>query len=122
MMVLIHSWNRWLVLTALVLSLLTRGKGQRALMAVATFQFCLGLWLAWPYLVAFWSVPSAGLRVKELRFFGLEHPLMMVMVVGLIHAGAVRVLRGQARGLILQALALVLALAGIPWFRPLFRL
>jgi hypothetical protein len=71
---------------------------------------------------------GAAMKVRELRFFAVEHTLLMVLALILAHVGAVlakkgKTVAGQYRGAaVCFAVSLSLMLAGIPWWRPLFRL
>ena len=144
-----HSWLRWavLVLGALVLIFAARGvstgaswsaREQRlhqAFMGVLDTQFTLGallyLWLS-PITSAVFSNFGAAMKNPQLRFFGLEHAVTMLIAVGVAHIGKVRAQRKQGPAqtrsvLITQLLWLLLTLAAIPWpvldiGRPLFRM
>jgi hypothetical protein len=140
-----HSYVRWAVL-ALALAVLARAAiGWRrarpwttaderthvAFVAVVDTQLLLGLALyvfASPLSRAFVAAPSAALKDAVLRFFGLEHPVLMLSAVIVVHAGRAlsRRKHRHRRAAISVALALALVLAGIPWpslrhGRPLLR-
>ena len=63
--------------------------------------------------------------VADLRFFGLEHAVYMILAVILAHIGsALSKKAADSRGKFVRAaifygLALLLVLLGIPWGRPL---
>jgi hypothetical protein len=71
---------------------------------------------------------SAALQNREMRFFTLEHSVLMICFLALIHVGKVRIKRvpddhGKHRaGFIWWGFSILLLLAGIPWWRPLLRL
>jgi mono/diheme cytochrome c family protein len=70
---------------------------------------------------------GASMRVRELRFFGLEHPLQMFIAIGLVHMGQARARKAATdRGRFRWAagaftVATLLILTAIPWWRPLVR-
>jgi len=145
----VHSWLRWLALLLLVVVsaravhgwLGARDLGRRderlhvALIAAADTQLLVGLTLyAWasPLVRAFLADSGRAMHDSTLRFFGLEHPTMMVLGLALLHGGrraskraATGPLRHRRIALWNGAAILVFA-AGIPWpflpaGRPLFR-
>lgn len=141
---LLHSYNRWLVLVALIGALYMawtgwRGNRQwgsndmrvgRFLVVVATLQFLFGLVL---YVLpsglaqAALSNMRVAMETRELRVFGFEHPLQMVIAVGVIHLGwsrsrkAVENARKFRWAAVCYTLAAFIILTGIPWWRPLLR-
>jgi len=140
----IHDELRWLVLlSSLVaviaaLSGLLGGRPFRPLglvtgvvfISVMDLQFLLGLILCFlsPWVAQFWSSPAAAMKVRDARFFGMEHGLIMLIALALAHIGAAWSKRAgndakaYRTSLICFSLSLVLILAGIPWWRPLFRI
>ena len=68
---------------------------------------------------------GAAMGVADLRFFGLEHAIYMVLAVILAHVGsalAKKATESRAKFMrlaIFFGLALLLVLVGIPWGRPL---
>ena len=145
----LHSYLRWLVL-ALALVLLFRAfSGWRSARAwspvdervhagfVGTLdlQLLLGLLLyvgLSPITRAFLASPGASMKVSELRFFGVEHLLLMLIAIVIVHVARVRSkkrtdARLRQRGVFVSTLvALLLIFASIPWPfmhapRPLFR-
>ena len=64
---------------------------------------------------------------SDLRFFTIEHLLLMVIAIILAHVGSARVKKADTsnkkfkNAAIFFSLAFLLILAGIPWDRPLFR-
>jgi hypothetical protein len=144
----IHSWLRWVVL-ALGLAVLLAAFGgmrtgsawapkherlQKAFLAVLDTQFLLGL-LLWfflsPITAAARANMAAAMKDGQLRYFGVEHLLTMLIAVAVAHVGRVRARRREGRmryrsTVITQVLWLVLTLLAIPWpgldvARPLFR-
>ena len=68
---------------------------------------------------------GAAMGVADLRFFGLEHAIYMVLAVILAHVGSALAKKATesrakfVRLAIFYGLALLLVLLGIPWGRPL---
>ncbi len=64
---------------------------------------------------------GAAMGVHELRFFALEHGLLMLVAVVLVHIGTSRAKKRQSHrpAAILYGLALAAMLFAIPWWRPL---
>jgi hypothetical protein len=118
---------------------------QIAFVAIVDVQLLLGALLylqSSPIVRAFLADPGHAMKVTELRFFGLEHPLLMLGAVALVHVGRRRSKAAGRRGssgevaappatrhartVRWTAGAAVLMLAGIPWpflrqGRPLLR-
>lgn len=69
--------------------------------------------------------PGAAMRDSQLRFFLVEHMMLMVIAVVLVHVGSVMARRGATaqskfkRGAIWYTLGFLAVLAAIPWDRPL---
>jgi mono/diheme cytochrome c family protein len=148
-LLLLHSWLRWVALLLLVVVSFRALRGwlgrrdfarldQRlhvALMAAVDTQLLLGLSLylvASPLVRAFLADSGHALRDSTLRFFGLEHPTMMLLGVVLLHLGrrfSKRAAPGPVRHrhvALWNGAAVLLLAAGIPWpflpaGRPLFR-
>lgn len=101
---LIHSYFRWAVLFFLVLVLVrtyhglatsrsytqTDNRLRGLLVAVVHIQFLLGLILYFisPVVSYFYKNFSTAVHERAIRFFGMEHSLMMLIAVGLITAGS----------------------------------
>ena len=70
---------------------------------------------------------AAAMKDHELRFFAVEHTTYMLLAVICAHVGAALIRRAKTdlikyRGATIAfLLALLLILAGIPWWRPLLR-
>lgn len=68
---------------------------------------------------------GAAMADADLRFFAVEHILMMVIAVILVHIGRALSRRADSdagkfkRAAIFFSLGLLVVLAAIPWFRPL---
>jgi len=147
---IVHSWNRWLVLGLAIatLSVAIRGRWagrawtnvdqrlSRAFVSTLDLQGVLGLLL---YFVLSPIVPKSGsefkaaMHVSALRFFAIEHITMMVLALITAHVALVYAKRApsararQGRVAWGVGLTLVLILSSIPWpwlaaARPLFRL
>lgn len=69
---------------------------------------------------------GAAMSNSDLRFFAVEHIMMMVLAVILVHVGSVLARRAKEdrakfrRGAIWFTLAILLVILSIPWQRPLF--
>lgn len=146
---LAHSYVRWFLLLALLALLGACALGWRtgapwslkhqrlhaAVVGLADLQFTLGvlLYVFWsPVASAFFASPGTAMKEHTLRFFGLEHPTMMLIAVALLHIGRKRAqrvddVRRKHRHATLWTLAAMLViLSSIPWpslrhGRPLLR-
>jgi hypothetical protein len=145
----LHSLVRWLFL-GLALLLVTRSffgwrRGREpshvderlhvAFVASTDLQLVLGLGLylfLGPFARAVFSAPARAMKDATLRFFGVEHVSVMLLVVVLVHVGRVRARRApsssvrQRRVFATTLAALLLTLVAIPWpflrhGRPLLR-
>ncbi|HIY76710.1 MAG TPA: hypothetical protein H9825_10650 [Candidatus Sphingobacterium stercorigallinarum] len=101
-----HSYLRWLVVSALVFQIvwfyvankrgdiLTRRKFDLLilLLIVLNLQFVLGwlLYLESPLVNAFWEGAPKTVKMRSLRFFGIEHMTMMSLAVGLSNLVVIR--------------------------------
>lgn len=145
---LLHSWVRYLVLGfgLWVLVLAVRGwrggawserdeRVQVRFLAVLDTQFLLGLvlyFLLSPITDAALDDLGAAMKDPHLRFFGVEHIATMVLAVAAAHIGRDRAKRkplgARAKTVAIAMLVwLVLTLVAIPWpgldiGRPLFRM
>src|SRR5919197_37871 len=144
---LIHSWIRWLAIVAAMGATLAvvRGKveGDRSiadrwgvlLVTTLDIQLLLGLVL---YLVVSPNMAEIrahfgeAMRVPQLRFWAVEHLTAMLLAVVLAHVGRVLARRAPTPGakrtrlLVCYGLATLLILIGTPWpglvyGRPWFR-
>lgn len=137
----LHNAARWLVLVAAVIAisvavigLLRRsewGRGAKlsslAFLIVMDTQLVIGLLLygVSPLVRAAMGDVSFAMANTELRFFLVEHLLLMVVAVVLVHVGYALAKRSRSAGAAYRraalffTLALAAVLAGIPWDRPL---
>ena len=140
----LHDDLRWLVLLAALVAIVTAATGVSGsrpfkplgritgviFISVMDLQFLLGLILCFlsPWVAQFWTSPGAAMKVKEARFFGMEHLVFMIVALALAHIGAARSKRASEpakayrTALVWFSLSLLLILAGIPWWRPLFQI
>lgn len=71
---------------------------------------------------------GAAMKIKELRFFAVEHIAIMIVAVIFSHLGSIMIRKAKddaarwKRTLIYFGITLALVLYGIPWWRPLLRL
>jgi hypothetical protein len=144
----IHSWLRYFVLLFGIWLLVIAIRGWRAkaewaprhdrvyvrFLALLDLQLLLGLLLYFvlsPITATAFANMGAAMKDPQLRFFGVEHLLTMLIAVAVAHVGRARSKRkvGPSRyrtTLVMQAIWLVLTLISIPWpgldiARPLFR-
>lgn len=139
---LLHTHNlfRWLVLVALLLAVLfalTGWFGKRdwnkkdnlaglLLTIFMDIQLLVGLILyafVSPVTKAAFNDFGAAMKNADLRFYAVEHILMMVIALVLVHIGRAKSkkdvanLKKHRSAAIYYVIALVLVLAGIPWER-----
>jgi mono/diheme cytochrome c family protein len=141
---LLHSYTRWLIFIAMTGALFLAWRGvirprpwglwERRF--AAAFAILVSIQFVWG--LALYVVPDgiaqaalrdmgASMRVRELRFFGLEHPLQMAVAIGLVHMGWARSRKAPqdktkfrwAAGAF--TVSTVLILIAIPWWRPAAR-
>ena len=146
---LVHSYLRWLVIVAglvVIVRALTGwlgnkpftasdNKAQVGFVSVVDLQLLLGLVLYFvlsPVTAVFLANPKASMKVAQIRFFGVEHLVLMLLAIVVVHVGRARSKRnpddrGRHKTTALTTLVwLVLTLGAIPWpgmaaGRPLFR-
>jgi hypothetical protein len=113
----------------------TDDRAHAAFVGTIHLQFVLGLVLYLvlsPLTAAFFASPGASMKVRELRFFGVEHVTLMTLAVGIVSAS-----RGRLKKAVLPArkhrvaflatlAAFVFICAAVPWpflhvKRPLLR-
>ncbi len=138
-----HNILRWIVLIAAVLSVLVALTGLiggrrfqplgRKVSAIFTglmdlqFLFGLGLYFMSPVVKGAMANMKAAMKDKEMRFFAVEHITIMILALAFVHIGtavakkAINDKTAYKKLLIWHALALIAMLAGMPWFRPMFR-
>ncbi len=139
----LHSWVRWVALLVgiaaavkAILGVINRGKWSdldNRLGVIFTSgldtQLLLGLilYVISPITTNAFSDMGAAMANGDVRFFVVEHLLLMVVGVVLAHIGRSRSKKGVESSAKFRAaaifftLAVVLILAAIPWSRPLFR-
>ncbi len=140
----LHSYTRWLVIIAMLWALVMAWSGwlrprewtqwdNRAGLFFSTIfsiQFILGVILVLQpvgFAQAAWRDMGAAMQVRDLRFFGLEHPLQMIIALTLVHLGRARSRKATVTSkkfrwaAITFTIASLLVLAAIPWWRPLLR-
>lgn len=142
---LLHSHNglRWLVLIALLISIVLAVSGWFAkrdwkktdnisgllLVVFMDLQFLIGIVLyafVSPITKAAFADFGATMKNPELRFYAVEHILMMVIALVLVHIGRAKskkYLAGWKRhraAAIYYTISLLLILAAIPWERAMF--
>jgi uncharacterized membrane protein YozB (DUF420 family) len=101
---LVHSYLRWAIFVLALAVILRAAQGwasrrdwspldervHRGLVSLVDLQFLLGLGLYLflsPFSAAFLNAPGAGTKNAVLRFFGLEHPVAMIVALALLHIG-----------------------------------
>lgn len=138
LVLILHSWLRWLVLAA-GLAAVVRG-GAKEATAGRWFTILLDVQLLLGLLLYFVLSPVTGAALADfggamgnpqLRFFAVEHVFGMVIALVLAHIGTAKIKKAPADrrarlAMIFYGLALVAILASIPWpgmpaGRPLFR-
>lgn len=142
---LLHSHNglRWLVLLALLLTILLSFSGWfkkrewkksdnisgLLLIILMDLQFLIGLVLyafVSPITKASFNNFGAAMKNADLRFYAVEHIALMVIALILVHVGRKKSKRDiapwkrQRSAAIFYTISLILILAGIPWDRALF--
>lgn len=143
-MLALHNVLRWVVVVVAVVTLVRMFSGvfrARPWQAADTkwgkwftmaldIQLLVGLVLYFvlsPLTTAAMANMGAAMSDSTLRFFAVEHSLMMVVAVVLAHVGAVLVRRATTdaarfrRGAIWFTLTVLIIAASIPWDRPLLR-
>jgi hypothetical protein len=100
----------------------------RANAIVYDVQFLIGLVLYFflsPITASAFNDFRAAMKVPEIRYFAVEHITLMIAAVVLAHL--LKVIPAKKEGvrrsflqMILSTVLLVVVVAGIPWFRPLF--
>lgn len=141
-LLLLHSYNRWLVLISLLLALLRSYRGwlrrkpftafdnkvRHITATIVHIQLILGLWLyaISPLASYFLNHFKEAVKQREIRFFGMEHSLMMLSAVVLITIGSAKAKRQVSDRQKFRTMAvwftlgLVVILSSIPWqFSPL---
>ena len=133
----LHSLVRWLVLTSLIFSIFRAYSGwlkkktfsrfdnstRHWTATIAHIQFVLGLWLYFisPVVDYFLHHFKDAVHEREIRFFGMEHIVMMLTAITVISIGSSKAKRKRTDKekfktmAIWFTVALVIILASIPW-------
>ncbi|RWY49298.1 hypothetical protein [Mucilaginibacter gilvus] len=138
----LHSLVRWLVLLSLLIAIYRGYQGwlgkkaynkfddnlRQTTVSIIHLQFIIGVWLYAISPITNWFIHhfSEGVRLREIRFFGMEHITMMFIAIALITVGSSKAkrditdhdkFRTQA---IWFTIGLLVILSSIPWaFSPL---
>ena len=137
----VHGFLRWLILLAGFAAVTTAFSGWNGLrlwtrktripglafVGLLDLQLLLGAWLyaISPLVRTGWADLGAAMKVKEIRFFTVEHAFGMLLALILAHVGSVLVKRAASdtlkyrRAALFYGLSLALILGSIPWWRPL---
>jgi hypothetical protein len=138
LLLLAHSWLRWLVLLAALAAVARAigGVGTRRpwtpvddragvwLTAALDLQMLLGLVLyisLSPVTTSAFVDMAAAMREAPIRFFVVEHPVGMIVAIALAHVGRARSRKAadseskHRQALIFFGLSLVVLLLSIPW-------
>lgn len=141
-LITLHSYVRWLVLLSLLFSIYRSWRGwlgrrawvawddrlRKTTVSLAHIQMAIGvtLYLVSPLIKVFFNNYSAVRSMRDIRFFGMEHSLMMVIAVVLITIGGSKARRRQEADKKFKAIAiwftiaLVIIFVSIPWpFSPM---
>lgn len=145
----LHSLVRWLVLTSLIIAIFIAFKGwfskkkfsrfdnsvRHWTATIAHIQLIVGIWLYFisPVIDYFLHNYKEAVHLRQIRFFGMEHSLMMLTAIVLITIGSAKAKRKQTDTEKFKVMAiwfsigLLIILASIPWAfspyasRPYFR-
>ena len=137
-LLILHSIIRWLVLAALIAGISRSYYGlksgtlygandhliSRCSTSIAVSQLLIGfsLYGLSPIVSYFWQNFSQGVHLREIRFFGMEHSLMMFIAVLLICIANFKVkAKNTDRAkfktiLVWYSIALFIIFTSIPWF------
>lgn len=145
----VHSLVRWLVLASLLFAIFRAYRGwflkkeftrldnsaRHWTATVAQVQLIIGLWLysISPLVNYFLHHYSKAVHQRPVRFFGMEHSVMMIIAVIMITIGSIKAKRRQTGAekfrvmAIWFTVALLIILISVPWpfspfgSRPYFR-
>jgi hypothetical protein len=133
-----HSWLRWLVLLAALAAIVRAVGGVQTrrpwtplddrsgmwFTATLDLQMLLGLLLyifLSPVTQSAFVDMAAAMQAAHIRFFAVEHPFGMIVAIALAHIGRVRIRKAHdseskhKRALMFFGLSLLVLLASIPW-------
>ena len=136
-LLILHSWNRWIILVlglVLVIASLKSwlgrsesksavGQGSLWFVISVDVQLLLGivLYFVSPIMTTFFQNPGAAMEQASIRFWAVEHTVVMLLATVLVHVGRVMVKKAaeprqaNRRGAILFSVAYLLILVGVPW-------
>ena len=148
-LLVIHSLVRWFVLASLLFAIVRAYKGwfsnkpfskfddavRHTTATIAHVQLVIGVWLYGisPVIHYFLHHFKEAVHQREIRFFGMEHSLMMLVAIVTITIGSVKAKRKTIDREKFKTMAiwftigLLILLSSIPWSfsplvsRPLFR-
>ncbi len=147
-LLILHSWNRWIVLGAVAAALVVAvvrvldrrpwGSPMDLLSRVgvisADVQLLLGIVLfgVTPWISMFFAAPGEAMGSDVVRFWSIEHGFGMIIAIGLLHMGKVFARKREDPAkkhrmiIIFFGLAMLIMLLTIPWpfmayGRPLLR-
>ena len=132
----LHSWIRWIVLIAGVMTTIgafsgTAGRSAKFFTIALDIQFLFGLILLLTSNV--FADFGATMRDSTARFYAVEHGTIMILAIALAHVGRARLrkmtdpAKARTTALLFFGIATLLIIFGTPWpgvrdSRPLFRL
>lgn len=138
----LHNLTRWLVLIAAVFAIAVALRGllgarpwdklarvsSSVYVGVLDLQMLIGLvlYVISPLIRAGWGDLAAAMAIQQVRFFTVEHALIMIVAVALAHVGSGLARKASTdrarygRTSLFFSLSLLAILAGIPWWRALF--
>lgn len=138
----LHSLVRWLILTSLIVAILIAYRGWLSKKAfsrfhnsvrhwtatVAHIQLVIGVWLYFisPVIDYFLHNYKEAVHQREIRFFGMEHSVMMLTAIVIITVGSAKAKRKPTDAEKFKTMAIwftvgfLIILISIPWaFSPL---
>jgi hypothetical protein len=141
-LLMLHSAMRWLALFSLIYAVYRAYRGwhtksvftkaddrtRHITATIVHIQLMLGLALYFisPVIDYFWSEMGEAVKIREIRFFGLEHFLLMLVAIICISVGSVIAKRQPTDAqkfkkiYVWYLVALILIVIAIPWpFSPL---
>lgn len=132
----LHSWIRWIVLIAGVMTTVgafsgTAGRTAKFFTIALDIQFLFGLILL--FTTNAFTDFGATMRDPIARFYAVEHGTIMIVAIALAHIGRAKLrkiadpAKARTTALVFFGLATLLIVFGTPWpgvrdSRPLFRL
>lgn len=144
----LHSYTRWIVVAVSLCTLFIMWRGflqkrewgkietivSRVFVWIFTLQFIFGATLFFfPNGLAQTAIDvmsqdfGIAMKTRDIRFFGMEHPLQMTIAMLVVHLGSSRARKATSSAkqfrwaVICFTLGLLLILSGIPWWRPFLR-